>query len=284
MIQRVGLLGFGEVGQLLADQLPAAASVSTYDKLFAEPESIPSRALRARRARAVDSANALAADAQLVISAVTAGESLDAARSVVDALAPDALFLDLNSVAPATRTATAALFAASHANYIEAAVMAPIQPQGMASPILLGGPHATSVAGALSDLGFTGTRAFARELGRASAVKMCRSVLVKGVEALFAESLLAASHYGVVDEVLSSLNNFLPPATSSDEWLETAQYLAERTTQHGARRAEEMREVAATVAQAGLDPWMSRACAERQQWAAQHPAAFEQADLIKGTS
>jgi 3-hydroxyisobutyrate dehydrogenase-like beta-hydroxyacid dehydrogenase len=104
---------------------------------------------------------------------------------------------------------------------------------------------------------------------------MCRSVMIKGLEALLAESLLAARHYGVEESVLASLQNLLP----ADDWPALARYMISRSLQHGTRRAEEMEEVARTVQEAGLAPWMSSACVERQRWAAGHRAALGEAEL-----
>jgi 3-hydroxyisobutyrate dehydrogenase-like beta-hydroxyacid dehydrogenase len=142
--------------------------------------------------------------------------------------------------------------------------MSPIGPKRSASPMLLGGPHAEAFGELAAALGLSGARHFAAVVGRASAAKMCRSVVVKGMEALLAESLLAARSYGVEASVLASLGDLLPAA----DWEQRAIYMMSRSVQHGLRRAEEMREVAKTVADAGIEPWMSSACAERQQWAA----------------
>jgi 3-hydroxyisobutyrate dehydrogenase-like beta-hydroxyacid dehydrogenase len=149
--------------------------------------------------------------------------------------------------------------------------MSAIEPRRMTSPILLGGPYAAAFAEVAAGLGFSDARVLSDEIGRASAVKMCRSVMIKGMEALLAESLIAARHYGVEAEVLGSLNNLLP----LDDWEGKARYMISRSLRHGLRRAEEMREAAATVAAAGLDPHMSRAIVARQEWAAQYLAAAE---------
>jgi 3-hydroxyisobutyrate dehydrogenase-like beta-hydroxyacid dehydrogenase len=153
--------------------------------------------------------------------------------------------------------------------------MSPIAPRHSASPMLIGGPHARAFAPLARELGFTGAEVYSDEIGRASAAKMCRSVMIKGLEALLTESLVAARHYGVEDTVLASLANLLPAA----HWDELAHYMIGRSLQHGRRRAEEMREVARTVDEAGVEPWMSRACAERQDWAAARASGLTESDL-----
>ena len=136
--------------------------------------------------------------------------------------------------------------------------------------MLLGGPHAGKVLPDLRALGFAGAQVYSETIGRAAATKLCRSVMIKGIEALLTESLLAARHYGVEDEVLSSLSDLLP----LPDWRATAHYMVGRSLEHGTRRAEEMREAARTVAEAGIAPMMSEAIAQRQDWAAAYRPAL----------
>lgn len=268
---RIALIGFGEVGQTLARDLAGKADLVAWDIAFADPDSIPSRALpRSPQVRAAESAIEAVKGAHLVISAVTAARDLDAARSVGEGLEPDAFFLDLNSCSPGQKTASAEAIHAAGGRYVEAAVMSPIGPKRIASPMLLGGPHARAFLEAAEGLGFAGATAYSEVIGQAAATKLCRSVMIKGVEALLTESLLAARHYGVEQVVLDSLSDLLP----LPDWNRTAQYMISRSLEHGTRRAEEMREAARTVAEAGLPPTMSEAIAQRQDWAAHHRAAL----------
>jgi 3-hydroxyisobutyrate dehydrogenase-like beta-hydroxyacid dehydrogenase len=151
---------------------------------------------------------------------------------------------------------------AAGGRYVEAAVMASIPPKGLATPMLLGGPHAPDFAALMTPLGMDLT-VFADEIGQASSVKMCRSVMIKGLEALTTECMLAARHYGVEQEVLRSLSDTLP----HEDWSRLAGYVISRSLLHGRRRAEEMREVARTVEEAGVEPLLSRAISARQGWA-----------------
>lgn len=271
---RVCLLGFGEVGQAFAADL-RAHSVAAWDILFADPASRPSRAVESTGVRAATSARDAAATADLVISAVTAAQGIEAARSIAPHLQPNAIFLDVNSVSPGTKQRVADLIDAAGARYVEAAIMSPISPKRIASPMLFGGPHAKAFLPLARELGFDGAQIFSDEIGRASAAKMCRSVIVKGMEALLAESLLTARHYGVEQSVLESLRTLFPV----ENWRTLARYMISRSVLHGKRRAEEMREVARTVEEAGFDSRMSSACAERQEWAAQYRHTAEHDDL-----
>jgi 3-hydroxyisobutyrate dehydrogenase-like beta-hydroxyacid dehydrogenase len=277
MIARIALIGFGEVGRILGEDLSAKpVSVSAFDVKFADRSSAPSEAARETGVRAAASAREAIAGCDLVISAVTAAQTLAAAQSVGDGLSKDAVFLDLTSASPGMKRQAADAVTACRGRYVEAAVMSPVPPRRLATSMLLGGPHAGAFLPHLKALGFEGARFFSSETGRASAAKMCRSVIVKGMEALLSESLLTARAHDVEDVVLASLEDVFPgPA-----WRQLARYMISRTLEHGTRRAEEMREVARTVSEAGLDPHMSAATAERQDWAPQFAGALDQTELV----
>ena len=273
----IALIGYGEVGQTLAADLHAAGATDlvAWDRTFPDTSSAPSRALAAGHARGAQGMTEALRNRSLVVSAVTAGECLAAASEAAAALPRGAWYFDLNSVAPETKMAAARAIESAGGRYVEAAVMSPIAPKRVASPMLLGGPHAAAFLPLAGALGFAGAQVYSDTFGRASAAKMCRSVMIKGMEALLTESLLAARRYGVEDTVLASLHDLFPVG----DWRRLARYMVSRSVQHGRRRAEEMREVAHTVRDAGLEPWMSAACAERQDWAAAHAAALDREEL-----
>ena len=271
----VTLIGFGEVGQTLgADLLAAGAEVAAYYILFANEDSAPSRALSRIPVRAAANPTDAVRDAELIVCAVTAASDLEAARSAAPGLAPGTFFMDVNSVSPGMKQACACVIEAAGGRYVEAAVMTPIAPKRVASAMLLGGPHTEEFVERAQALGFTGAKPFSKVLGQASATKMCRSVIIKGTEALLCESLLAERHYGVDKTVLDSLSDLLPVG----DWEKLARYFISRTLEHGARRAEEMRESAKTVAEAGIEPLMTSATAEREDWSAQHKHALAHMD------
>lgn len=264
---RICLLGFGEVGQTLAADLRQRGftNLIAWDLKFADARSDLAKHAHSMSVEVANSAQQASSGAALVLSAVTAAQAVPAARAMAPHLAAQALFVDLNSASPGAKRQARFAIEADRGLYVEAVVMAPISPKRIASPILLGGPNAHRFATLAPDLGFSGVEIFSETVGQASAAKMCRSVVIKGLEALLTESLVSARHYGVEDAVIQSLQNLLP----GHDWRSLAQYMMSRSMLHGVRRAEEMREVAITVHDAGIDPWMSSACAERQQWAAQ---------------
>jgi 3-hydroxyisobutyrate dehydrogenase-like beta-hydroxyacid dehydrogenase len=262
-IRRIALVGFGEVGTIFGRDLARQGlAVSTYDILLNAPATRPGLLARAHEAGVVagDTLAQAVNDADLVISAVTAASSRDVARDAGRVMRAGQVFLDLNSVSPETKRGNAEAVAASGAEYVEAAVMAPVPPQRLATPMLLGGPRAEAIATALGAFGMKATPV-GEAIGLASAIKMCRSIMIKGLEALTVECLFAARRFNAETAVLASLDRSFP----SMGWgAELPDYLVSRVAEHGLRRAAEMREVARTLEDVGMQPMMAAASAARQ--------------------
>ena len=262
---KVALIGYGEVGRILAEDLRIQGhAVTAFDLKVRSEAVVPLRAHSlVHGVTLADSHAAAVQRAELVVSAVTASQTVAAAESCAAALPRRSFFLDFNSASPGAKIAAAELVARGGGRYVEGAVMTAVPPHRIKVPLLLGGPHATEVAPVLRDLGFSPTVASA-QLGVASATKMCRSVMIKGLEAMIIESFTAARRYGVEEAMIASLRETLPGV----DWERQASYFFERVIEHGRRRAEEMREAAVTVREAGLEPWSAASAAERQKWVA----------------
>lgn len=283
-LRRIAIIGFGEAGGILGADLAALGrEVVTYDILLDAPGTRGALLEKAARAavRTADTMSEAITHADLVISAVTASSAAEVAMraagapvgaaetgkrgeagatGAAGALRAGQVFLDINSVSPSTKRSNAAAVQSAGADYVEAAVMAPVPPQRLKVPMLLGGRRAAEVATALRALGMN-TTAIAEDIGVASAVKMCRSIVIKGLEALTLECVLAARRFGAEKEVLASLHGTFPHMG----WQESLpDYLVSRIAEHGRRRAAEMREVARTLQDAGLEPIMALATATRQ--------------------
>jgi 3-hydroxyisobutyrate dehydrogenase-like beta-hydroxyacid dehydrogenase len=262
-MKRFGIVGFGEAGSILGEDLvKAGCAVSTYDILLDQAATRAAMEAKASRVgvQAVNTLRDVVTNADCVISAVTASSSARVAADAAGSLQQGQLFLDINSVSPATKRGNAQAVEASGADYVEAAVMAPVPPQRLAVPMLLGGKRASAVAATLRGFGMN-TTAIAEEIGIASAVKMCRSVVIKGLEALTTECVLAAREFGAEEQVLASLHNSFPHMGWNAK---LPDYLVSRVAEHGRRRAAEMREVARTLQDVGLEPTMAAAIAKRQ--------------------
>ena len=197
------------------------------------------------------------------MSAVTASQAVPVAQACAPALEAGAWLLDFNSASPGAKQRAARLVDEAGGRYVEGAVMTSIPPYRIKVPLLLGGPHAAALQPHLAALGFD-AKVASETLGVASATKMCRSVMIKGLEAMVIESFTAARHYGVEDAVIASLRETFPAI----DWDKQAAYFFQRVIEHGRRRSEEVREVAETVREAGLVPWSAEGTAERQAFIA----------------
>jgi len=262
-LKSIAFVGFGEAGALLAEGcVKSGADVSTYDIKVDDPATRGAMADKAKTlgVRLCASLSDAVEGADLVISAVTASSAQAAAEAAGALLKPGQYFMDINSVSPSTKGIDRDAVERSGAHYVESAVMAPVPPYGLRVPMLLGGPQAEALSPALNALGFR-TRAVATKVGVASAIKMCRSVMIKGLEALTVECMSAARRYGAEREVLASLAETFP----SMGWTEDLpNYLISRVAEHGRRRAAEMREVMETLQDVGMEPRMSSATAQSQ--------------------
>ena len=262
----IALIGYGEVGRILAEDFRAQGlTVDAHDIKLARPDSRDDLLAHgeAHGVRLHERAAEAVAHADLVISAVTASQAVVVAQACAAHLPPGGFFLDLNSASPGTKVQAADAVDAAGGRYVEGAVMTSVPPYRSRVPLLLGGAHAADLLEPLQAIGFA-PRVASERLGVASATKMCRSVMIKGLEAMVIESFTAARHHGVEDAVVASLLETFPGV----DWERQAAYFFQRVIEHGRRRAEEVREVARTVAEAGLAPWSASGTAERQAWVA----------------
>jgi 3-hydroxyisobutyrate dehydrogenase-like beta-hydroxyacid dehydrogenase len=262
----IGLIGYGEVGRILAEDLRAQGlAVCAYDIKLNKADSAVDLSIHATEfgvALLGDHA-AVARNSELVISAVTASQTVLVAQAVAPGMVPGAYFLDFNSASPSAKQQAANLIDGAGAKYVEGAVMTSVPPYRIKVPLLLGGRFAAELASHITSLGFV-AKVASEKLGVASATKMCRSVMIKGLEAMVIESFTTARFYGVEDAVVASLYETFPGI----DWEKQASYFFQRVIEHGRRRSEEVREVAETVCDAGLTPWSASGTAERQAWVA----------------
>jgi 3-hydroxyisobutyrate dehydrogenase-like beta-hydroxyacid dehydrogenase len=264
---KFGLIGYGEVGKILSHAIRegGAAWVGTWDILIPDRLEGPAMRDHARAAEVepCDSSSMMLACADIVISAVTAANTHAAAKEAAESIRPGTFFLDLNSASPGVKKECAKLIDGAGAHYVEAGVMTSVPSYGINVPMVIGGQRAADLSTKLTPYGFR-MEVISREIGVASAIKMCRSVIIKGMEAILIESFATARRYGIEERVLVSLRDSFPGL----DWEQQAAYFFSRVVKHGRRRAEEMREAAKAVQEAGFDPWMASATAEKQDWMA----------------
>jgi 3-hydroxyisobutyrate dehydrogenase-like beta-hydroxyacid dehydrogenase len=273
---RVSFIGFGEAGQAIASGLRDAGieRIAAWDILF--PAASGARLKAAGETMGVRLANSAAdavAETEMIISAVTAASSLEAARSVEPHLSGAPYYLDINSVSPGRKQETAKMLA-EKARYVDVAVIAPIHPLRHKTPLLIAGPHAEGISPLLNELEMK-LSIVPGGTGKAAAIKMIRSVMIKGIEALTLECFLAASRAGLLEEVTASLKNNYPTL----DFTKIAEYNIERMASHGERRAAEMEESSVTLRELGLDPLMVDATVKRQR----EMGAIGKQDAVRAT-
>ena len=263
----IGFIGFGEAGFYIAGGLRSAgaARIHAYDINTYTPglgERIRERAAQSEVCLLASSAG-LADASDILFSAVTADRAMEAAEQTAPFLTARHIYVDINSVSPERKQSIGRLISDVGARFVEAAVMSPVPSHGHRVPMLLGGVHAPRLALAMSRYEMS-LEVISERIGVASATKMCRSIIVKGLEALMLECVLAAVPYAADERVFATLDETFPGLN----WKSLADYMVGRVVEHGERRSRELDEVADTLRAIGVQPLMAEAAARRQAWCA----------------
>ena len=262
MTQRITFIGFGEAATAFVDGWTDVTDIRAFD-IKTDDEALRPPLLSRYQKHGVAgrlSVQEAVTDADMIFCTVTADQAPVAAQAAAPYLKPGALWFDMNSCAPSSKRQAAETIEAVGARYVDVAVMAPVYPQQNLAPLLLAGPHAAEAESLLKALPMAPT-IVEGPVGSASSIKMIRSIMMKGLEALTAECVLAAVNAGVDEAVLSSLGKTYPGI----DWPRQSAYNLERTLVHGARRAAEMREVAKTVSDLGFPSDMATATVAWQE-------------------
>jgi len=262
-MQHLGFVGFGEAAYHIAKGLKGegVTRISAYD--INNSGKVKTRASDTG-VDLMDSPAALARVADVIISAVTADQAVPAVEQNAPYLTSNHLYCDLNSISPRSKERVAAIASTNGARFVEIAVMGPIPPYLHKAPLLLGGAAAPEFQAIFEPLGMRMEIVSTDQIGRAAAVKMFRSIVYKGLEALLFECVLGAGQYGAEERVFASLSESIPGV----DWKKLANYMVGRVVVHGERRAREMDEVAKTLEELGIEPLMASATARRFDWAA----------------
>ncbi len=252
----IAFIGMGEAGSAIVTGWGVGNhKVAAYDIKQEDPDTVEEVALRYRSLKLRNGSLAdVFDDADLVFSTVTADQAKKAAAAVAPHLNQGAYFCDLNSCAPSSKEHSAGVIEAAGGRYVDVAVLSPVHPALNMVPMLISGPHAKAIAPILEGLPMK-PRVVEGPVGRASMIKMVRSILIKGLEALTAEFMLAVQAADVADEVLPSLELNYP----GFDWDGQIAYNFERAMVHGVRRAAEMEVVCKTLTDLGLPNRTTRA-------------------------
>ena len=259
-----GFVGFGEAGSNIAKGLKSAGLTRIFGFDISPESEKVRRNAQETGTPLVASNRELADSAQIIFSTVTCARAKEAAEQTAPFLTPHHIYADLNSVSPALKQEIQQVVESAGARFVEAAVMSPVPPFGHRSPMLLGGKAAPAFLELMTPFGMR-LQVVSDKVGTAAATKMFRSIIVKGLEALMLECVLAATPYGADERVFQSLSESFPGI----DWQRLANYMVSRVVLHGERRAREMEEVAETLRSLGIEPIMAEAAARRQDWCAE---------------
>lgn len=262
----VAFIGFGEAASAFTKGFGAtdASKMVAFDIKTDDPDQTIQKAkwadYDAASIKGAETLSAALKGADVVFSLVTADQANLVVEQAVAHLKKGAFFFDCNSCAPDTKRLNARQVDATGAYYVDVAVMAPVYPKLHQTPIGISGLYAKD-AKVIFDAFDMNVSIVEGDVGAASSIKMVRSIMMKGLEALFAECVLAGRKAGVEDVVLDSLDKTYP----GFDFKQKAAYMLERSMTHGIRRAAELREVAKTVEGLGLSGDMAQATVLWQQ-------------------
>lgn len=262
MSRTIGFLGFGEAASYLAEGIGAAGGSGfiAYD-IAQDLSPLVRRRAEATGTTIVDDPVALARGADVVVSAVVCTQAAVAVDSILDGLSEGMFVLDVNSVSPGVKARNAALVEARGAAYVDIAVMSNASADFTRLPMLAAGPRAAEAAALLTPAAPRIT-VVSDTAGEAARIKMFRSAFVKGLEALSLEAMMACYPSGVHEKVLASFEETF----GGYSFPELVKHLIERHAVHGARRGDELVQVADSLREVGVDPIMASAGAERMRW------------------
>ena len=262
---RVGIIGFGEVGSTLGRGLRGEGleAVVAADAAMDDPTfgSLIRRRAEEARVELLPSNAEVAEVSDLILVAVPGYQALGAAEQAAPGLRKGQLYVDVGSASPRVKHALAEVVERAGASPIDVAILTSPLMDGHHIATLAAGSAAAEYRDLMTPYGFK-VEVVGERPGQAAAIKMLRSVLMKGMEALLLESLLAARRHGVEDIVLGTVASFMDKGS----FAEMANFLVTTDAIHSGRRAHEADMMAEVVEEVGITPRLSPAIAETLHW------------------
>jgi len=248
-VQRIGFIGFGEVGKTFASAMVArGAEVSYYDVI--RTDAVPGAAYC--------SLEELVSRCEILLSTVTTHVAAAAAETAAPFLTSRNTYADMNSTSASLKRRIAGIIGASAAHFVEGAILSAVGEAGAKASILVAGERAEAFAHRMNELGLVNVKYFSSVVGEASQVKMLRSIFSKGVECLLLEMLVAGKRAGVAEYLWKDIVDFMtkhPFLGIAENWIKTHPGASER-------RYHEMEQVLETLQELGVDPIMTRGTTE----------------------
>ena len=263
---KLGFIGFGEAGYYLSSEFKEGEVEGYAFDTAAFTDDPRAEGVRRRAAEnhitLVQSLEELAAACEIVVCLTSAASALPIAKSIAPFMRANTVYADLNSASPKTKEQIAEAFRCSKGTFIEAAIMNAVPAKKTKVPILICGEGCEQVAARLNVTGMNVTALSGAKLGTASATKMLKSVLSKGVIALFTEAALVTEKYDLTETVFQSLWNTMNMMT----YEKFCHYMVTQAAYHSERLGKEMGEVLATLDDLDENSIMTQAAKKKFEW------------------
>ncbi|MEK3646341.1 NAD(P)-dependent oxidoreductase [Aeribacillus sp. FSL M8-0235] len=250
---RVGIIGFGEVGQVFAKGiLDKIESVFVYDILLESNRDLIIDKINHIGAQAVDRIEQIGECCTLIISLVNSAASEAVAAGVAKGISKGTIFVDLTTSTPLVKSKSEKLIVSNGGIYVDASIMGTVATEGQKVPLLIAGEQAEEVQALLNSLGFN-SQAITHPNGGAASIKLLRSIFMKGLEALVLETMVTAKKYGVADEVMESISKTI----NNNDFTTFANALITTHVIHKNRRYKEIMDSCNLIKEAEIPPYVT---------------------------
>jgi len=254
----LSFIGFGELAQGLAKGLKkeGLADIRTFDKAMAA-DSAAGKALRRiaqeMQVKVAESLKELIQGADVIFATVTPAAALVVAKAASGLLQRGQIYADLNSCTPNLKKQSQAVITASGADYVDVGVVGGISIQGHKIPCLLCGDKAAQLKELMIPYGMN-MQVIEGAVGTAALIKMLRSVVLKGIEALMLEMFMAAQEYGLEDSMMESIATTF----NRGDFEKYSDMLMTTHGLHAARRCDETEMILGTIKEVGVNPFVTQ--------------------------
>lgn len=250
---RVGIIGFGEVGQVFAKGLlEKTKHVFIYDILLEKNKNLITKKINNIGVQAVDGIEQIGDCCTLIISLVNSSASEVVAAEVAKGIRKGTVFLDLTTSTPLVKSKSEKIIVSNGGIYVDASIMGTVATEQQQVPLLIAGEQSVKVQALLNSLGFN-CQAINHPNGGAASIKLLRSIFMKGLEALILETMITAKNYGVSDEVMQSISKTI----NNNDFTTFANALITTHVIHKNRRYKEVLDSCNLIKEAELSPFVT---------------------------
>jgi 3-hydroxyisobutyrate dehydrogenase-like beta-hydroxyacid dehydrogenase len=251
---RVGIIGFGEVGQVFSEGiLEKTEHLYVYDILLEKNRDMIIDKINSIGAQAVDKIEQLSERCTLIFSLVSSSASESVAAGVAKGIRKGTIFIDLTTSTPQVKANSEKIITANDGIYVDAAIMGTVATEQQRVPLLIAGNHAEKVQTILNSLNFN-AQAISHPNGGAASIKLLRSIFMKGLEALVLETMVTAKNFGVSDEVMESISRTI----NNNDFATFANALITTHVIHRNRRYKEVLDSSNLIKDAELPPYVTQ--------------------------